>query len=423
MNTVPMAVPELALPLRTPRLLRVAGKVFTRGPAITLRQWRKRVLRSDYLRGAAAANDTVLEGADPAIIRAGRRLRRELMHANAGKHAGADYRALMLRPPSITAEIWFGDLGQCLQHAGIDCSVLPPGTPAADINAALEEFRPNVFVASESTATLRDLDLAFLHRYKRAHGCLRMFIPAWHAHGPRENVTAGGRSTPAEDEWRRELRARGLIADAHFSIFESEFHHRFSRDPHGPEVDYLALPQACNPFNDYPVDAPKQHDYFMATTMTDDRVEVSYRYLRPVLQRYRGLWAGARWGFGERGVPLPEMPLRYAQARIALSPLVGFVHHYAAELTHRVYAAAACGAFQITMPTAITDRFFSERELVRAASPAEYARLFDHYVSRPDERNAIALAALRRVYGEHSCFHRIDKLVAHWDEWRRRGLF
>jgi len=412
------AVPELALPMQTPRLLRVAGKVFTRGPALTLRQWRKRVLRTDYRRGAGVAQGAVTEEADPEIVRTGQRLRRELLHAHAGKHAGAGYRVLMLRPTSITAEIWFNDLGQCQQHAGIDCRVLPPHTPAAEINAALEEFRPNVFVAAESTATLRGLDLAFLHRYKRMHGCLRMFIPAWHARGPRENVTAK-RSTPAEDDWRRELRSRGLIGDAHFSIFEPEFHDRFARDSHGPEVDYLALPQACNPFNDYPVEAPKQHDYFMATTMTDDRVEVSYRYLRPILSRYRGLWAGGRWGFGVKGIAPSDMPLHYAQARISLSPLVGFVHHYAAELTHRVYAAAACGAFQITMPTAITDRFFDERELVRAASPSEYARLFDHYVSRPQERNAISLAALRRAYGEHTCFHRVDRLVARWDEWRR----
>jgi spore maturation protein CgeB len=92
-------------------------------------------------------------------------------------------------------------------------------------------------------------------------------------------------------------------------------------------------------------------------------------------------------------------------------------------MTHRIYAAAGCGAFQLTMPTTITGRYFQPDELVQAASPSEYARLFDHYVDRPLERNAIALAALRRVYAEHTCFHRVDKLVSHWDNWRRQGLF
>ncbi len=33
------------------------------------------------------------------------------------------------------------------------------------------------------------------------------------------------------------------------------------------------------------------------------------------------------------------------------------------------------------------------------------------------------MAALRRVYGEHTCFHRVDKLVVHCEAWRQRGLF
>jgi hypothetical protein len=234
----------------------------------------------------------------------------------------------------------------------------------------------------------------------------------------------GGRTSPEEDDWRRRLRWNGLAADAHFSIFEAEFHARFSHDPAGPKVEFVAVPQACNPFTDYPVSATRLYDYLIAASMVDDRIDVSYRFLRPILSRYRGMWAGAGWGFGvEQGIAPADMPLHYAQTRIALSPLVEFVHRYGAELTHRVYAAAGCGAFQLTLPTAITHRYFRPDELVQAASPAEYAKLFDHYVDRPQERNVIALAALRRAYAEHTCLHRIDKLVSHWDDWQRRGLF
>jgi len=411
-----------AEPLRLP-LLDFATRVITRGPAVTVRNWRKHLLRSDYRRGSAIAGRVGHEEADPRLLAEGATLRRELLAGNAKKHAAAGYRVLMLRPGSITAEIWFGDLQRCMEHAGIECRVLPPDAPAADIAAAFESFLPNVFIATESVQSLRLLDLHAIARHKRRHGCLRHFVPVWHAQVPRDNVPSG-RSTPTEDAWRRRLRRNGLLADAHFSIFEPEFHERFSRDPAAPAVEYIVVPQGCNPFSDYPVQAPKRFDYLMATSMTDERVEVSYRFLRPVLAGYHGLWAGARWGFGaEQGIAPAQMPLHYAQTRIALSPLVAFVHQYAAEVTHRVYAAAACGAFQITMPTPITHRYFTRDELVQAGSPEEYARLFAHYVERPEERNAIALAALRRVYGEHTCFHRVDKLVSHWNEWRRRGLF
>ena len=406
-----------------PRIVRAAEKLFRRGPAVVSRHWRKRVLQSHYLRGSSNTAREIREDADPAVVETGQALRSQLLAANENKHAASRYRVLLLRPPSITAEIWFGDLHRCMNFAGVECQLLPPEATSGAINAAFEQFRPNVFIATESPLVIRVLDLPFLQKFKREHGCLRMLNPVWHSKSPTADVPQG-RCTPAEDEFRRRLSWSDLLADAHFSIFEPEFYLTFMHDPQGPPIEYVTIPQACNPFTDYPRDLAKRYDYLMATSMTDERVEVSHRFLRPILGRYRGLWAGPRWGFGaEEGIPPLDMPLHYAQTRIALSPLVGFVHRYAAEVTHRVYAAAGCGAFQLTMPTSITGRYFKPEELVQAATPADYARLFDHYVDRPHERNAIALAALRRVYGEHTCFHRIDKLVSHWDDWRRRGLF
>jgi hypothetical protein len=261
------------------------------------------------------------------------------------------------------------------------------------------------------------LDLPFIREYKRRRGCLRLFIPVWLAHAP------GEASSRRHDAWRRSLRRKELLADAHFSIFEPEFHERFQRDPQGPATDYVTVAQACNPFTDQPLAESKRHDYFMATSLTDERLEVTYRYLRPILRRYRGLWAGQYWGFGRTHIPPVELPVHYAQSRIALSPLVEFVSNFGAELTLRVFAAAGCGAFQLTMATAITGRYFRPDELVQARSPAEYLKLFEHYVDRPDERNAVALRALRRAYAEHTCFHRVDQLVRHLNDWQGRGLF
>jgi hypothetical protein len=387
---------------------------------VVLRKWRKRLLRAAYLRGSKRREP--IEESDPAIVETGQALRAALIALNESKHRAAGYRVLILRPGSITAEIWFGDLASCMRHAGIECRVLSPTSQTVEITAAIESFQPNVLIAVETPKVLQALDLEFLQRYKRAHGCLRHFVPVWHADAPRAHVP-NAQSTLAQDEERRRLRSAGLTVDAYFSIFEPEFHERFSHDPRGPAIDHETIPQGFNPFSDYPLQAERRYDYFMAASMSDERVEVAYRYLRPILRRHRGLWAGPQWGFGLHSIAPAEMPLHYARTRIALSPLVGFVHIYGAEVTHRVYAAAACGTFQLTMPTPITHRYFTREELVQAATPKEYSRLFDHYLDHPQERNAIALAALRRAYGEHSCFHRIDKFVSHWDNWRRRGLF
>jgi hypothetical protein len=407
-----------------PGLLRTAVRfpvrVWTRGPTAAVRRWRTRSLRAAYLRGSRRREP--VEESDPAIVATGRTLRAALIAANENKHRATGFRVLILRPGSITAEIWFGDLATCMRHAGIDCRVLPPSAQTPEITATIESFQPNVLIAVESPKVLHTLDLQFLQRYKRDHGCLRHFVPVWRADAPRAHVP-NAQTTLAEDAERRRLRGLGLTVDAYFSIFEPEFHARFSHDPLGPAVEHETIPQGFNPFSDYPLQAERRHDYFLAASMSDERVEVAYRYLRPILRQHRGLWAGPQWGFGVHSIAPSDMPLQYARTRIALSPLVGFVHLYGAEITHRVYAAAACGTFQLTMPTPITHRYFTPEELVQAATPAEYSRLFDHYLDRPQERNTIALAALHRAYAEHSCFHRVDRFVAHWDNWRRRGLF
>src|SRR5690606_23971602 len=120
----------------------------------------------------------------------------------------------------------------------------------------------------------------------RRAGCLRLFVPVWLAHVP------GANSSRSHDTWRRALRRKGLLADAHFSIFEPEFHERCMRDRDAPDTEYVTVAQACNPFTDYPLPESKRHDYFMATSFTDERLEVTYQYVRPVLAHYKGLWAG-----------------------------------------------------------------------------------------------------------------------------------
>src|SRR5262245_29261811 len=120
-------------------ILRTVTKLFTRAPAVALRHWRRRALQLDYRRGGSSpARDLPAEEADPVIVDTGRKLRQQLLAANEHKHAGAGYRVLMLRPDSITAEIWFGDLHQGMRHAGIECRMLPPHTPSSEINSALD---------------------------------------------------------------------------------------------------------------------------------------------------------------------------------------------------------------------------------------------------------------------------------------------
>jgi spore maturation protein CgeB len=131
--------------------------------------------------------------------------------------------------------------------------------------------------------------------------------------------------------------------------------------------------------------------------------------------RHRGDWAGEGWGFGGRSIPFAEMPARYAAARVALAPLLPALRREPLELTHRVFEAAACGAFQITSSSPVSRRYFSERALVCARNGGDFVRLFERYLGRPDERTRVVEQALTELYAAHTVFHRIEALLAGLD--------
>jgi hypothetical protein len=360
----------------------------------------RRALGLLYARGRRRT--CVAEDAEPSIVRLGDRLRHSALEENRGRFAGTRWRFLLCTPPSAAAEVWFGDLEAGMRHAGVPVRRLPPFTK---VDAALlDEWRPTVVVALDEERALGGVDLAALREHKRAHGCLRLFVPT------RDDLFAAGLLGAAES--RRLQRAiDGDGADAFMSLYEPECFPRLFRAWSDAGFPYVSVPQSGNPLEDRPCAVPRVHDYFHASVCTPERLRATWAELRPVLWRYRGDWAGEGWGFGGAPVPHADMPARYGAARIALAPLLPALRREPFELTHRVFEAAACGAFQITSLSPVARRFFSERALVCAGDGGDLARLFETYVYRREERDRIAEQALVELYGAHTVFHRVEVLL------------
>ena len=344
-----------------------------------------------------------VEAAEPSIVRLGERLRQAALDDNRGRFGGTKWRFLLCTPPSIAAEVWFADLERGMRHAGVSVRRLPA---FAKVDAALlDEFRPNVVVVLDQESALACIDLPALRDHKRTHGCLRLFVST------RDDVFAPGALSAGES--RRLQRAiDGDGADAFMSLYEPEVFPRL----YGAWVDAgfssVSVPQSGNPLEDHPRDVPRVHDYFYASVCTPERLRATWSELRPIVWNHRGDWAGEAWGFGAGPVTFAEMPARYGASRIALAPLLPSLRRDAFELTHRVFEAAACGAFQITSLSPITRRFFSERALVCARDCSDFSKLFAHFVGRRDERDRIAEQALVELYAGHTVFHRIEALLA-----------
>lgn len=357
-----------------------------------------------YARGQRRHSAT--EAPEPSVLRLGERLRAASIDANRDRFSGSRWRFLLCTPPSAAAEVWFADLESGMRHAGVPVRRLPP---FAKVDASLlDDFRPTVVVALDRDETLAPIDLAALREHKRRHGCLRLFVPT------RDDLfTAGAMS---ENEARRLERAvKGDGADAFVSLYEPECFPRLFGAWSDAGFRPISVPQSGNPLEDHPCDVPRVHDYFYASMSTPERLSATWNELRPILWRHRGDWAGQGWGFGGRNVSFSEISARYGGARIALAPLLPSLRRDAFELTHRVYEAAACAAFQISTLSPITRRFLSERALVCARDGGDFVRLFEHYVGRADERNRFAEQALIELYARHTVFHRIEALLATLD--------
>ena len=342
--------------------------------------------RLGRLHARGQRRSAVTEAAEPSLLRLNQRLRQTSVDQNRNRLAHCPRRILLCTPPSLAAGVWFTDLHAGMRHAGVQVRLLAPGeTVGAEL---LGEFRPDVLLSLDSDAQLRRIDLDALLAHKRAHGCLRLLVPT-------DNAPRAERH-----------------ADAFCSLYEPEYflaQHRALAEAGFP---YISLPQSGNPLDDHMVEADRNQDYFYASVCTPERLALTSRNLRPILRDTHGDWAGEHWGFGEGPIRFSEMSRHYSSARIVLAPLVPRLTASPMELTHRVFEAAACGAFQLTTLSPITRRYFAENELVCAPTNDEYARVFFEWLPRRDERLRRAERAMVALYAAHTVFHRIEAFLA-----------
>lgn len=336
------------------------------------------------------------------IISLGKNLRESVLQKYKNKYKDKPYRILFQIPPHGVGVIWFKDLIQTLEYTGIPCALAKWND--SDFRRVWDNFQPNIFISLDIPDVLRSLDLDFICAYKKSHGCLRLFTPVNKHRFPLPSLSQ-------EDAWRLHLARQGRSVDAYFCMFEEEFYKRFWPEWEQSGFKYLSLPHGCNPIYHYPRSAIRDLDYFMATSFGPERVELTWKYLKPIFQKYNGLWGGPGWGFGLGYIKSEHLPDLYARAKIVPNPLARFLVRYPSEITERAFSATACGAFQITDWTPVTERFYKPDELVTVRGEREFLEKFDFYLNRPGERERIIMNGLQRVFKEHTYFNRIDRLV------------
>jgi len=337
----------------------------------------------------------------------GQTLREKVLREYQNKYQSCNYRLLFQIPPNGLGPIWFKDLMETLEYTGIKCASIQWND--IEFHKKWDAFRPNVFISLDIVNVLRSLDLEYIKAYKKNFGCLRFFTPIVKYRFPKGDISP-------EDKWRLNLANSGQSVDAYFSMFVDEFYDYFFPEWKEAGFQYLSLPHGCNPLHHYPRDGIREYDYFMATNFGPERVQLTWEYLRPVFSQYHGLWGGPGWNFGIGPVDSDKTPIYYAKSRIVPNPLARFLIQFPSEITERAFSATASGAFLITDRTPITDQFYTMDEMITVNGSKEFLDAFQYYLDRPDKMIIVIKKGLKRVFYDHTYFHRIDRLIQFLDQ-------
>lgn len=244
-----------------------------------------------------------------------------------------------------------------------------------------EQFRPDVFITVAHPSQLARLDQGYIARYRRENRLLIGHITSFeHELPPCDFLIRTG--APGE-------------------------HDRVSAIS---ETPILSLPPGINPLRHYMHPGAEIWDYAFVGNNRPETIERLKACLLPIAHHNSGVLAGAGWEIGLAELTPREEPLLYSFSRISLNfaPSDSRKPNGADE---RTFVIPACGGFELLDNPEAIHGSFEEDELAVADSADSYLEMFDHYLHHPDQRIPIIRAGMRRVFGEHTLFHVMERLV------------
>jgi len=201
--------------------------------------------------------------------------------------------------------------------------------------------------------------------------------------------------------------------------------------------NYYFLPQACSP----DIHKPSNNIYkglyeadvsFMGAAY-HNRVQSFPRLLDLDFKIWGQGWnletpLGRKVQNNNKRISTDETVRIYNSAKINLN-LHSSSYHYGINpdgdfVNPRTFEISACQGFQLVDNRKHLSRMFKIGEEIIAFDTLDQMRdQVDYYLSRPEERNAIALKSSKRVLGEHTIKHRMQELLIHVFLDRRESLY
>lgn len=310
-------------------------------------------------------------------------------------------------------------------------------TPQRSQHELLITHRPDIFITSLSSLSLRFLDLSLLKLARRNGTKVFVNVPFWQSPLSRWRVTES--PSIADMPERITLMASGCYGDIYFNACEQG-------DPRmegfakviGYQPRTLLL--AADALVLFPhFEAAFQADLSFVGTCLPEKRHFFDDVFFPCAKRHRVRAFGQDWTPWERMVGLlqrtgqyynlpvlkrlqkPPLLLAdeqkiYSSSLISVNVHEGYQRQYG-DLNERTFKIPLAGGFEIIDAVlTITKYFLEDKEIVVAHSDADWREKIEHYLANPEKRGPIIQAGRQRVLKEHTYHHRVATMLQWYGE-------
>ncbi len=317
-----------------------------------------------------------------ALVKENHRLRDALLAQYRDKYRALNLRVLFYAPSVTMGALFyiFESWQQSLQYMGIGTRLKIAGESLDDADLA---FSASAFVSVDSDAVLGAISNENLER-----------------------LTSAGTTIIYVSEFSKQQRDADLYITFHLQPESNENIAR-RRKP------VISLPFAFNPLIHYAHPARTLWDFAFVGTNSPLKLRETEAYLLPVVRNRSGILAGVGWPGRFGNIGQSDAALLYNFAAICPNFHLQAQIETGNEVNERAHVLAACGAFQLCDRPQALSSLYRDDEVASAATPREYAGMFDYYLNHDAERMAFATRAMRRAWASYSQFHVLERLIPH----------
>lgn len=269
----------------------------------------------------------------------------------------------------------------------------------------LKEFKPNVFITSDSSKWLNKIDWNSINEYRRV------------------NELVIGLTASLEEEGNSALRERLKWAKENgvsfYYGYEPEEYLEERKEDYSPFTDagypLFSYEYMFNPLNYYPIPNIKRDiNYIMLGSGYNncDKRQIYIDWLSEIWKESPGFIYGPGWRrIKFQGINSQRDRYLYSRGKIGLNLSIPRQLKWHASLNERTYMLAACGIPQLSDNAKLLVKRFDSDEVCIAENPKEYKDYFYWILENEQQALEMALKAQKKVYESYTNFHTADSFL------------